>query len=56
MSSQSDNVVTFVWPPVHQGIELFQDSIASHGSVEFCKKYLMVKTLAASTKIRHIDQ
>jgi hypothetical protein len=22
MSSQSDNVVTFVWPPVHQGLEL----------------------------------
>ncbi len=22
MSSQSDNVVTFVWPPVQQGIEL----------------------------------
>jgi hypothetical protein len=21
MSSQSDNVVTFVWPPFHQGIE-----------------------------------
>jgi hypothetical protein len=22
MLSQSDNVVTFVWPPFHQGIEL----------------------------------
>jgi hypothetical protein len=22
MSSQSNNVVTFVWPPVHQNIEL----------------------------------
>jgi hypothetical protein len=59
MSSQSDNVVTFVWPPVHQGLELeTRSKILSlrKGFVEFFKKSLMVKTFAAGAKIRHIDQ
>jgi hypothetical protein len=59
MSSQSDNVVTFVWPPVQQGIELeTRSKILSlrRGMWNLKKKSLTVKTFAAAAKIRHRDQ
>ncbi len=58
MSSQSDNVVTFDWPPVHQGIEPetnFKILSLRRGLYNFLNS-LMMKTLATGTKICHIDQ